>query len=477
MARRPLRANGRNRSVPDKLLPPILRTAPAKHHPLAVGAHRHLRSAVEGCWHLGAVGFCGGLPRHGAYSGQHLGRGIRLANSCAGSTEHHVGAGDGSLFVSGERHILVLPTVFPRANPVRGGDVLGACLSALDSAIVDRLDPGDDVPRSYAGNVPGVDRPDLARDRGGGPWVLRPETPSLSTGAIKEIRMMFTKLTDTNKAAIFSVLVLIMAVVAGLVIRALGITSEFAAAALYMFTPAEAVLIMLLVITREGYSREGWKVLGLHRLGLSVWWIAFGVTLLITVAASVIVWATPLAFFAVPEQGIGGRLIGFVIQVLLFTFTFVLGEEVGWRGYLLPKLLSLGRRGALVLSGVVWATWHMPLILLTPIFPVGNKLISLPLFYATVVAASFVYGYLRLYTGSVWPASLAHAVHNAAWGILGVFTVTSYPIFVNKYLVGDFGVLILVGAVIGAVWLNRRLMKSGPDEPRPTVAGGQAPAV
>jgi hypothetical protein len=43
--------------------------------------------------------------------------------------------------------------------------------------------------------------------------------------------------------------------------------------------------------------------------------------------------------------------------------------------------------------------------------------------------------------------------------------------------VGDFGILILIGAVIGAVWLNRRLMKSGPDEPRPSVAGGQAPAV
>jgi membrane protease YdiL (CAAX protease family) len=129
------------------------------------------------------------------------------------------------------------------------------------------------------------------------------------------------------------------------------------------------------------------------------------------------------------------------------------------------------------LSGLVFATWHMPLIFLTPVFPIGNVLFSLPLFYATVVAASFVYGYLRLYTGSVWPASLAHAVHNAAWDTLGAFTVTSYPVLVNKYLVGDFGVLILVGAVIGAVWLNRRLMRSGPDEPRPSVAGGKAPAL
>ena len=73
----------------------------------------------------------------------------------------------------------------------------------------------------------------------------------------------------------------------------------------------------------------------------------------------------------------------------------------------------------MLVVGLVWATWHMPLILLTPVFPVGNKLISLPLFYATIVAASFFYGYLRIYTGSTWPASIAHAVHNAAWGVPG----------------------------------------------------------
>jgi uncharacterized protein len=139
--------------------------------------------------------------------------------------------------------------------------------------------------------------------------------------------------------------------------------------------------------------------------------------------------------------------------------------------------MSLGRTRALAVSGLVWATWHMPLILLTPVFPVGNKWISLPLFYGTVVAASFVYGYLRLYTGSVWPASIAHAVHNAAWGTLAAFTATSYSVVVNKYLVGDYGVLILVGAVVGAVWLNHRLMGRGPEEPRPGVEVDQAPAV
>jgi hypothetical protein len=76
----------------------------------------------------------------------------------------------------------------------------------------------------------------------------------------------------------------------------------------------------------------------------------------------------------------------------------------------------------------------------------------------------------------VWPASIAHAVHNAAWGALGAFTATSYPVLVNKYLVGDYGILILVGAVIGAVLVGRLLMRGVPDETRPSVAGGEAPA-
>jgi membrane protease YdiL (CAAX protease family) len=285
---------------------------------------------------------------------------------------------------------------------------------------------------------------------------------------------VFTKLTDTRKATIFSVLVLFMATGVALLIRFLELTPNMGMWVLWSCTPTVAALIMLLLVTREGYTKEGWKVLGLHRLGLSVWWIAFGLTLLITVAASAIVWATPLASFVVPEAGIVDATINFLIQVVILMLTFSLAEEIGIRGYLLPKLLALGRTRALALSGLVFATWHMPLILLTPVFPVGNKVISLPLFYGSVVAASFVYGYLRLYTGSVWPASLAHAVHNAAWGALGAFTVTSYPVIVNKYLVGDYGLLILVGAVIGAIWLSRRLMRRGPDEPQPSVASSQA---
>jgi membrane protease YdiL (CAAX protease family) len=288
---------------------------------------------------------------------------------------------------------------------------------------------------------------------------------------------MFTKLTDTSKAAIFAVLVLSLAVGAALLIRFLNITSDPVMFSIWSCTPTVATLIMLLVFTRDGYSREGWKSLGLHRLGLNVWWIAFGLTLLITVAASAVVWATPLASFTMPEGGIIDPILSFFIVFGMTVLWFGLAEEIGMRGYLQPRLMSLGRTRALTLVGLVFATWHMPLIFLAPAqvdFPTGNLLLFFPLFYGTFVAASFFFGYMRIYTGSIWPASIAHAVHNAVWNVVGAFTlITVSPVLVNVYLVGDFGLLILIGTAIGAIWFGHRY-KSAMDQAH---AGAEVPDV
>ena len=277
---------------------------------------------------------------------------------------------------------------------------------------------------------------------------------------------MFKTLTDTSKAAIFTGLVLILAVAAALAINAWGLASnELAWGAVWSITPVLATLIMLLVVTREGYSRKGWQSLGLGRLGLRMWPIAFFGTLAITVAATAAVWATPLASVTAPAGGILNSAAGLVIQVLILATTFALAEEIGIRGYLLPKLLPLGRKRALLVSGLVWATWHMPLIFLTSLIPVGNKVIGVPMFYAAVVAGSFFYGYLRIVSGSLWPASIAHAVHNSAWGLMVALTATSSPVLVNSYLLGDSGIVITVGAALGAVLVSR-MMPRGDDKAR-----------
>jgi hypothetical protein len=69
---------------------------------------------------------------------------------------------------------------------------------------------------------------------------------------------MFTKLTDTNKAAIFSVLVLCMATGVALLIRILDLAPNLGMWVLWSCTPTVATLIMLLVVSREGYSKECW---------------------------------------------------------------------------------------------------------------------------------------------------------------------------------------------------------------------------
>jgi uncharacterized protein len=278
---------------------------------------------------------------------------------------------------------------------------------------------------------------------------------------------MHTKFTDNQKAGIFTGLVLVLAVAAALVINATGLDSNpYGWAVVWSITPTLATVIMLLVVTREGYSREGWKSLALHRLGLRVWWIAFFGTLLITVVATAVVWATPLASVTTPPGGVLNSVVNLVIQTLILATTFSLAEEIGIRGYLLPKLLPLGRK-----RGLVWATWHMPLIYLTALLPIGNPVIGVPLFYAAVVAGSFFYGYLRLASGSLWPSSIAHATHNSAWGILVGFTATSSPLLVNGYLLGDFGIVITVAAAIGAALVSR-LVPPGGDEVR---RGGDTP--
>ena len=71
---------------------------------------------------------------------------------------------------------------------------------------------------------------------------------------------MHTKFTDLQKAGIFTAVVLVLAVAAALTIEAFGLGSNFFAwATVWSITPALATVIMLLVVTRDGRSKEGWR--------------------------------------------------------------------------------------------------------------------------------------------------------------------------------------------------------------------------
>lgn len=93
------------------------------------------------------------------------------------------------------------------------------------------------------------------------------------------------------------------------------------------------------------------------------------------------------------------------------------GEEVGWRGYALPRLAThLGLGGASVLLGVIWALWHLPLFFLQGS---GSEGQSFPIYLLHVIALSVAMSWLYWKTeGSLLLVMLMHASVNNTTGIV-----------------------------------------------------------
>ena len=147
----------------------------------------------------------------------------------------------------------------------------------------------------------------------------------------------------------------------------------------------------------------------------------------------------------------------------LINSVFAFGEEIGWRGWLLPALLPLGTWPALLLSGVIWGLWHSPLILL------GYNIVytdwrGVALMTGGCVAWGVLLGWARLRSGSVWPAVIGHGALNAAAG-LGLLLISAGA-ELRMWLVGPLGIVAWV--VIAAVVVV--LVLTGQFRPQPELA-------
>ncbi len=106
---------------------------------------------------------------------------------------------------------------------------------------------------------------------------------------------------------------------------------------------------------------------------------------------------------------------------------FVFGEEWGWRGFLLPKLLPLGQWPALLLTGALWGLWYAPVILLGYDYPLHPKF-GILLITIFCVIFGVLLGWLRLATGSIWPSAIGHGALNASGGFFYVVADTNQTI-------------------------------------------------
>ena len=213
---------------------------------------------------------------------------------------------------------------------------------------------------------------------------------------------------------------------------------------LFPLTPAITAAIVLLI--SRGLDRRAWADLGLTVLGIRTWLVACTVPLLALggglVAAGFLGLATP----SLPEGVSGPEFVAISLALIELSSIAAFGEEIGWRGFLVPRLAGLGRTGAGLSSGALWAAWHIPL------YGINS---NMALFAVAVISLGFVANELRAATGSVWPAAILHGAHNAGRTITGTL-VAGAPASIGSVMGTTGFVPLAIYVAIAVVIVVRR---------------------
>jgi len=115
-----------------------------------------------------------------------------------------------------------------------------------------------------------------------------------------------------------------------------------------------------------------------------------------------------------------------------------LGEEIGWRGFLVPELAKrFSFTATAILSGVIWALWHVPIIVFAG-YNVGTGWYGLAVVSANMISLCFVLTWLRLKSGSLWTGVILHASNNHF--IQQFFDPMTAYTGRAKYILGEFGI-------------------------------------
>ena len=179
--------------------------------------------------------------------------------------------------------------------------------------------------------------------------------------------------------------------------------------------------VMLLLRTFAG---DGWKDFGIkpNFKGNLVFYI-IAILLFPVMTALVLIIGSSFGLITFPNfsPNTSGLLLQAFALGLLPQFIKNIFEEAPWRGYLAPKVYSLGLNDFVghTIVGLVWGAWHIPYYLffldraILSNFTTLNVAIYIPLAIVVMISWSFVYGEIRLLTNSFWPAVLMHMMEDA----------------------------------------------------------------
>jgi len=195
-------------------------------------------------------------------------------------------------------------------------------------------------------------------------------------------------------------------------------------------------------------------------------WLGYLIPILYTVPVYAIVWMSGLGAFNLASltkttESFGWQNFPTGLELALFVvltaslgmvgkLSRALGEEIGWRGFLVPELAKVTSFPMVALiSGLMWAAYHYPVLLFGDYNAGGPAWFGLLCFTVMVVADSFILAWLTLRSRSLWPAAISHASHNLF--IQSIFTPLTRDTGPTKYIIDEFGVGLVVTVGIGAL--------------------------
>lgn len=205
-----------------------------------------------------------------------------------------------------------------------------------------------------------------------------------------------------------------------------------------MLMPASAVLLTR-YITKEGFNVTGKDsmLLGISfkggkwiyfMLAIVLPWIylelGFSLTLLLSPKAFDTAYPTVLGIADRERAVIFFQPLAMMVSGAIASFA-AFGEEAGWRGYMMPKMIKLwGVKKAVILGGIIWGMWHWPLTYIGHNF--GRDYFGYPFtgFGAMCILCIFMnmaFTFLTYKSGSIWPAVFLHAVGNSTPSIIQYF--------------------------------------------------------
>ncbi|MBX3206191.1 MAG: CPBP family intramembrane metalloprotease [Labilithrix sp.] len=128
------------------------------------------------------------------------------------------------------------------------------------------------------------------------------------------------------------------------------------------------------------------------------------------------------------------------------------GEELGWRGYMLPRLVDARIPNPIGVSGLLWWAWHLPLVLTGQLVAGPHPLLVALMLLPSIMAFGVIAALLRFASGSVWPAVVLHASFNAVMDV--TFDPLTAPRPGGSIWTGAAGLLVGLVSSIGAllVW-------------------------